>query len=152
MNPLVRQHFSLVPSCMPDLMADAGDTAVSQTDMELTVFSVFCASPQEEEPQSLMCQSLTLEHLSSLGPRFGSNSKTLQVRGWEGQKKELVADYMIKNRRLPLQVQGGKKHKELLGVKPLFLLFLVYEQENYTTYLTKENCQHWWWIGILEII
>lgn len=44
---------------MPDLKPDAGDIAMSQTDMELTVLSVFCASPEEEEPQILMCQSLT---------------------------------------------------------------------------------------------
>lgn len=58
-NHLVRQHFLLVLPVCQIFMPDAGDIAVSQTDMELTVLSAFCASPQEEEPQNLMCQSLT---------------------------------------------------------------------------------------------
>lgn len=37
---------------MSDRIADTGDIALSQTDMEFTVFFLFCASPQEEEPES----------------------------------------------------------------------------------------------------
>lgn len=71
------------------------------------VLSLLCFTSGGRPPKSHVSK-INFPALQLAG--FGSNSGTLYVSGWKGQRKELVDEYMTRNRRPQLQavVTGGR--------------------------------------------